>query len=412
LKPVAITGIGLLSPLGTDGASCARSLLSGRSGLSGPAADGLRRMGVGGVGRVQLGEGDSGDRVEQLALAACRQALAGAGLLDSELPPRTIAAVASSKGAVLSLQRHLDGSAAVPFRFEYLSPSCVSLAVARQLGCRGGAPCRVAACATGLVSVLAAAREVAAGRADLAVAGASEASLNEFTHSGFRRLGVLAGGNGDPRGAVRPFDRRRAGFLLGEGAAVFVLERPEDAAARGARVLARVLGGAELCEAHDMASPARGGPMLRAAVELAVARAGLDPGDLAAVWLHGTATRDGDPAELVAVGGALGRAGRAVPATAIKGLTGHLLGASGAVELACAVLCAGRGLVPAVANLKEPLPAEGLEMVRDRPIRARGRACLTVSSGLWGHAAAAVFEAAEAGAGPGGEPGGSLGPTS
>jgi 3-oxoacyl-[acyl-carrier-protein] synthase II len=396
VKPVAITGIGVLSPIGRSGALCLESLRAGRGGL-GPSADrGLRRMGVCGVGAVAAATADGLDRVEHLAVTAARQALADARLAASELPERTWLCVSTSKGAVNALEAQLADRAAPRLPMERFAPDAAVLAVARELGIRGPAGCLPAACATGLVSVLAAAREVASGRAELAIAGASESSLTPFIHAGFLAMGALAGGAGlDPQRAVRPFDEARRGFLLAEGAAVFVLEARERAERRGAPIRALLAGGAQVGEAHDPVAPEpRGDGPFRAA-RLALERAGLGPEDLDGLWLHGTATRAGDQAELAGLARLLAGVGRAVPATATKGLTGHLLGASGAVELAFAALCLGAGWLPAVANLETPMAGAagaGIGLVRGQALGLAARRLLVLSAGFGGHAAAAVVE--------------------
>jgi 3-oxoacyl-[acyl-carrier-protein] synthase II len=236
-------------------------------------------------------------------------------------------------------------------------------------------------------------------------------------HAGFLRMGALATKTKDeggrmkdetaarsssgsdasafilhPSSLVKPFDRNRRGFLLAEGAAVFVLESPERAARRGARAHALLAGGAEACDAYDIAAPHPEGTGLKVAARLALERAGCRPPDLAALWLHGTATRAGDEAELKAVSRALAGSGRAVPATATKGLTGHLLGASGAAELAFAALCLEAGRLPAVANLESLMPgADALRLVRGAPQALASGCLLVLSAGFGGHSAAAVL---------------------
>jgi 3-oxoacyl-[acyl-carrier-protein] synthase II len=243
-----------------------------------------------------------------------------------------------------------------------------------------------------MLSVLTAVREVSSGRADLALAGACESSLTRFLHAGFQRMGALVSGDGDPSGAVRPFDAGRMGFLLAEGAAVLVLESPDRVARRGASVRALITGCAATCDAYDQVAPEPSGAAERAAAELALQRSGRSPEDVGGIWLHGTATRSGDPAELKALD-PLGRAaGRGLPATASKGATGHMLGASGAVELALAVGCLERGVLPAVTNLRQPIGEGAVALVRGDPAAFREPSCLVLSAGFGGHCGAVIVE--------------------
>ncbi|HOX05714.1 MAG TPA: beta-ketoacyl synthase N-terminal-like domain-containing protein [Planctomycetota bacterium] len=417
MTPVAITGIGLLTPLGVGPGANLDALLAGRSGLAAPVDEGLLALGVPGVGAVRAPTAAGLDRAESLALDAARAALADAGLAAGDLPGDTCLHVSTSKGPVAALETQLAGPGPVRTPVDRFSPGSAGAVVARALGVRGAVACFPAACATGLVSVLAAAREVASGRAELALAGASEASLTAFIHAGFLRMGALvverqtadrrleAGGTAAATAyslqptacrAVRPFDRSRQGFLLAEGAAVLVLEPAGRAARRGGRVRALLAGGAEACDAHDAVAPHPDGAGLGAAAELAMERAGCRSDGLAGLWLHGTATRAGDEAELRAAARTLSGAGRAVPATATKGLTGHLLGASGAVELAFAALCLEAGRLPAVANLADPMPGTGaLRLIRGAaPAISEPGPLLVLSAGFGGHCAAAVVRPA------------------
>jgi 3-oxoacyl-[acyl-carrier-protein] synthase II len=392
VKPVAITGVGVLAPIGLDEADCLDALRGGECGLGPTGSERLAGMGVSGAGRVGACEPDDLDRVEHLAVVAARQALGAAGLCCEELPEDTAVCVSTSKGAVLSLERQLTEPGRGAPVMERVAPGGAALAVAREVRARGPVWCRPAACATGLVSVLAGAAEIAAGRTRIALAGASEASLSEFIHAGFASMGALALGAADPAGAVRPFDRSRRGFLLGEGAAVLVLEDLDRALERGAKVRAVLTGWAETCEAHGVAAPQPGGEAELRAGRLALQRAGLEAREVDGLWLHGTATPKGDRAELAAMEGLFGAGSSRPAATASKGLTGHMLGASGAVELAFAVSCLGAGVLPAVANLTDPLPCSVLSLVRGAALELDARRYMVLSAGFGGHVAAVVVE--------------------
>ncbi len=391
MKAVAISGVGVLSPLGDGLAESVDALIRGEGGLVAPG-DELRRMGICGAGRVRLESPGDSDRAEFLAVEAGRQALRDAGLRSGDLPERSLVCVSASKGAIHSLEAGLRAGRLEEGLYP-LGASAPALALSRELMSVGPAAACAAACASGMVSILTAVREVSSGRAELALAGAAESSLTPFVHAGFQRMGALVSGEGDPSRAVRPFDTGRMGFLLGEGAAVLVIESADRVARRGASARAVVAGCAAACDAYDQVAPEPSGAGERAAAELALRRSGLEPGAVGGIWLHGTATLSGDPAELKALD-PLGRAaGGGVPATASKGATGHMLGASGAVEVALAVGCLERGVVPAVTNLRRPIGKGTLVLVRGDPGEFREPNCLVLSAGFGGHCGAVVLEA-------------------
>jgi 3-oxoacyl-[acyl-carrier-protein] synthase II len=392
VRPVAITGMGILSPIGCDPESCFEFLAAGRSALSVPQDPQLVDMNVIGVGSVRGADPEGLDRVEDFAVRAVRAALADAGLQASDVPADAVVCVSTSKGPMATLEATLRGQATPPIPLHRLSPCSAAETVATEIGFRGAVLARTAACATGLVSVLSATSDVACGRASMAIAGASEASLTPLMHAGFASLGALARETGSPpQELVRPFDRSRCGFLLAEGAAVFVIEPLEAVSRRGGRARSVVAGWAEQCDAFDLVKPSAGGESELRAAQLALERAGLQPADLDGVWLHGTATLSGDQAELRALGTLCPPSSPLLPATASKGATGHLLGASGAVELALAAVCREKHYLPAVRNLAAPLDSGSLQLLRGQGIRTDGGAYLVLSAGFGGSCAAAVL---------------------
>jgi 3-oxoacyl-[acyl-carrier-protein] synthase II len=253
--------------------------------------------------------------------------------------------------------------------------------------------CRAAACSSGLISVASAAREVASGRARLAIAGASEASLTEFMHGAFSAMGALSRDTDrSPGEVVSPFDKGRGGFLLAEGAGAVVLEDPDSVLGRGGRIRGLLSGCAVLNEAFGLVEPEPRGTCLERAARLALERAGRTVADVDAVWLHGTATLRGDPAELAAVERLGSGTGRQLPAVATKGLTGHMLGASGAAELVLALGCLQEGLLPGVANLRDPLECNSVFLSGEPTHTGDLRCILCLSAGFGGHVAAALLE--------------------
>jgi len=392
VKPVAVTGLGVISPLGCTREAQLRALREGQVGIRVSRSAELRAMGVAGAGEVDFDPaGRNGERVELLALEATRLALQDAGLAGEDLPARTEVCVSTSKGPVQLLEASLCGERPEA-ALHVVAPDSASRLIAGEFGLEGPASCRVAACATGLVSVTGAASAVAAGRLRLAIAGAAEASLTPFIHAGFRAMGALVAGEGPAERMVRPFDRKREGFLLGEGAAVFVLEDLSRARQRGARVRVLLSGWAELCDAFDLVMPLPGGRTEFEAARLALERAGCSPDGVAGVWLHGTATARGDRAEIAAVERLANLRKSELPATATKSLTGHMLGASGAVELGFAAMCLEAGFLPAIANLEEPIAAHGARLLTRPECGLEGNAYLVVSAGFGGHVAAVVLK--------------------
>ncbi len=393
MNEVAITGIGLLSPLGRGQAIHATTMREGVSGLRPPRDPVLRDMKVAGVGAVNMpGDDCTLDRVEQLSLLAAQDAVSDSGLAVGDWPSDTPVCVSTSKGPVRTLESQLGELRKGLRPLEELSPDSAGRRIARELKLNGNVCCRVAACATGLVSVLGAAREIAGGRAHMAIAGAGDASLTPFMHAGFGAMGALASGEGPiPAALVKPFDENRNGFLLGEGAAVFVLESLQSATGRGARIHSILRGWSEQSDAYDLVTPRPGGETEFGAAKLALQRARCRVDELSALWLHGTATTKGDPAELAAADRLAEFGGSRLPATATKGLTGHMLGASGAVELGFAITCMGAGFIPAVSNLTKPLPSERIELLQSAVSGPENSAYLLMSAGFGGHISAAVL---------------------
>jgi 3-oxoacyl-[acyl-carrier-protein] synthase II len=270
-------------------------------------------------------------------------------------------------------------------------PAGAASALAARWDFRGPVLAPVAACATGLVAALQGAALIRRGTCDLAVVGAGDSSLDPLVLAAFRRMGILArGAERDPGHAVRPWDRDRAGFLVGEGAGILVLERAEAARARGVTPYAELSGGACGGDAYHMTDLDPDPTGLANLIGRALRDAGVAAAEVDHVNVHGTATRGGDPLECRAVRLALGRQAEEVSCSANKSQIGHLLGAAGAAELAITCLAVHHGFVPPTLNLADPDPACDLDgtphVGRPRELRA----ALKLSLGFGGHLAAAV----------------------
>jgi len=349
LRPVVVIGMGLVTPLGADVSNSWRRLTAGESGI------------VEGAGHAPL-PADGTPRAVQLALAAAEEAAADGGIaVDGE---RLGCAVSCSKPI-------LHGAAPEGL----LWPDVVTHAVSRRFGAGGPVMNLSAACATGLQSVMTAAGWIAEGRCDAALAGAAESSLHSLYQAAFRQLGVLS-----PMGRTRPFDRRRDGFVMGEGAAVFLLESAERARDRGARVYGTLLGWDFGSDAHHATRFNGNGRRMADSLRRALRRARLEPKSLGYLNAHGTATELNDRLESQALIDVFGPDSPGVSST--KGATGHLLGATGAVELGFTLLALRDSVLPPNLHLAEPM-TDKIDFVQTAR-RKEFRAAASVSFGFGG----------------------------
>jgi 3-oxoacyl-[acyl-carrier-protein] synthase II len=347
-RRVAITGLGVVAPCGLGKDAFWRGLLG--PGLSG--------VGV----STAISEWDPtpyydspkdarrADRVEQFAVAAATEAIAEAGEL-SAAPERTGTIFGTGVGGIQTLEEQIQtrlekGERRVsPFLVPMMMANASGAAVSMRFGLRGPNETICTACAAGTHALTYAARLIAWGLADAVVAGGTEHAGTITSLAGFGNMTALSSS-----GTSRPFDVDRDGFVMGEGAAVFVLEDLDAAHARGATVLAEVLGGASNADAHHITAPSPGGVGAITCMELALADAGLEPGDIRQINAHGTSTPLNDAAEAAAIAAVFGTPGPPVVST--KGVTGHALGAAGALEAAAVVLSIQHQLIPPTANTK------------------------------------------------------------
>ncbi|MGW0334180.1 beta-ketoacyl-[acyl-carrier-protein] synthase family protein [Streptomyces sp. NPDC003011] len=399
-REAVITGIGLVTSLGRDAPETFEALCTGRSGLIRPAADHVvsGSVDVAGIAPhidpaevLPPSEARCVDRYILLALAAADAALADAGLavgVDSD-PART-AVVVSSGGAGLETYenqargRHERGRTAIsPYLLPGMLPNMAAARIAIKHGIRGYSSAIATACAAGAQSVAEALRLIRGGEADVVVCGGSDAPLHPTVADAFANARALARGWQDPQEASRPFDSRRNGFVLGEGAGVLVIESAEHARARGVAGYANLLGWGGTTDAYRPTTPRPDGEGAAACMRMALANAGLAPGDVDYVNAHGTGTKLGDTAEAKAIRAVFGDVTPAVSAT--KSMTGHLLGGAGAVEAAVTAWSIAAGLLPPTKNLDEVAPGCELDHVRDKPRAGPVRAAVTNSFAFGGH---------------------------
>ena len=407
---VVVTGLGATTPLGGDVASTWAGLLDARSGVRRLDAEWAAELPVRIAAPVAVEPTDVLDRVEartldraqQFALVAAREAWADAGFSpEAGVDPERLAVVVGTGiGGVLTLLTQYDalrerGARRVsPHTVPMLMPNGPAATVGLALTARAGVHTPVSACASGAEAIALALDLLRAGRADVVVAGGTEAAIASLPIAGFAAMRALSTREDEPETASRPYDKARDGFVLGEGAAVLVLETREHAHRRGARVYAELAGAGISADAHHVAAPEPTGAGAARALALAMRDAGLQPSDVVHVNAHATSTPLGDVAEANALRTALGDAASTIPVTATKSCTGHLLGAAGALEAAITVLSLHHGVVPPTRNLDDPDDEVGLDVVRFEPrALAPGGAALSNSFGFGGHNVTLAFKA-------------------
>lgn len=399
---VVVTGLGALTPLGGDVASTWSALLAGESGISAIedawAADlPVRiagRLDVDPAGLLDRVQARRMDRCEQIALLAAREAWADAGRPDVD-PERLAVVIGTGTGGALTLLGQDDVLEASGVR--KVSPHTVPMLMANgpaawvsiDLGARGGAHTPVSACASGAEAIATGLDLIRLGRADVVIAGGTEACIHPLPMAGFAQARAHSTRNDAPQRASRPFDAGRDGFVIGEGAAVIVLERAGFAAARTVRAHAKLAGAGVTSDAHHITAAHPEGQVR--AMRLAMSSAGLDPLAVDHVHAHATSTPQGDLVEAASITEAVGTH---AAVTATKSMTGHLFGAAGAMGALAALLAVRDGVIPATANLDDLDPRVKLDIVTGRPRRGRVTAALTNSFGFGGHNASLLFTAA------------------
>ena len=408
---VVVTGLGATSPLGGDVASTWASLLAGRSGARELAKDWAPELPVQIAAPAAVDPATVLDRVqarrldrcEQFALVAAREAWAHAGA--PEVAPERLGVVVSSGiGGVASTLAAYDTlkekgwQRLSPFTVPMLMPNGSAGWIGIELNARAGVHTTVSACASGAEAIGYAIEMIRSGRADVVLAGGTEAAIIPLNVAAFAAMRALSLRNDEPERASRPFDKGRDGFLLGEGAGMVVLESAEHAAARGAMVHAVAAGAGYSADAHHIAQPEPTGRGIVAAIERALADAALTPDQVVHVNAHATSTPAGDVVEGQAIRAALGPAVDGVVVSATKSMTGHLLGGAGALEAVATILALREGVAPPTINLDDPDDEAGIDIATEpRDLKPHGSApmaALNNSFGFGGHNVALAFTAA------------------
>ncbi len=409
-RRVVVTGMGCLSPLGPDVASTWEAATAGTCGIHAlPEAD--ERLSARIAARV-TGEIDTGglhpkearryDRAILLALAAAREALADAAIEGQVDPDRAGVAVGSGIGGIGTLlANHVSylerGPRRVsPFFIPMTLSNMPSGVVAIHHGLRGPNLCHVSACASAAHSIGEAARMIERGDADVMVAGGSEAAVQDLVIAGIASMQALSTRNDEPEKASRPFDLGRDGFVLGEGAALLVLESADHAEARGARIRAELGGYAAAADASQLAAPDVESGGASRAMQLALADADLAPADVDHINAHATSTPAGDEVEVASIRRVFGADADGIAVSATKGMTGHLLGAAGGLEAVLCVRALEEGLLPPTINLDDPDPECALDHVAAKARPQAIRVALSNSFGFGGVNAALILQRAGA----------------
>jgi 3-oxoacyl-[acyl-carrier-protein] synthase II len=409
-RRVVVTGMGAVTALGNDVPTTWAGLVAGQTGirpieafdasrLDSRIAGEARGFDAGGI--LDRKEIRRTDRYAQLGLVASAEALRQAGFperFEGELAERTGVILGTGLGGVGSLIEGISTNALrgpdriSPFLIPMGIPNVGAGQVAIQFGMTGPNFTTVSACATGGHAIGEAAETIRRGDADVMLAGGAEAAIFEAMVGGFAAMRALSTRNDDPGGASRPFDTGRDGFVIGEGAGVLVLEAGEHADARGATILAELVGYGATADASHITLPAPGGIGAVRAARRALEKAGLQPADVDHVNAHATSTPEGDKAELQAIRAMLGERAGEVPITANKSMLGHTLGAAGAIEAIVSIMSIREGCIPPTINLHEPDPeGVGLDLTPNVATRREVNVVLSNSFGFGGQNTALLF---------------------
>ncbi|MEF3273317.1 MAG: beta-ketoacyl-ACP synthase II [Chloroflexus sp.] len=406
-RRVVVTGMGAISPLGLSVAELWQGIVAARSGvgpitLFDPTGFDTRFAaevkGFDPTNYMDRKEARRTDRFVQFAVAATREALRNAELEITPANRDEIGVfIASGIGGIATLSEQLEVlRSRGPGRISpFLIPAMITNLAAGQVsimtGARGPSYCVTSACASSAHAIGEAAETIRRGWAKAIIVGGSEASITPIGVAGFNAMRALSTRNDDYAHASRPFDAERDGFVMGEGAAVLILEDLEFARARGARILAEVVGYGATSDAYHISNLAEDGEGVARAIRLALQRGRIAPDEVDYINAHATSTPAGDPVETAAIKQVFGGREQAPPISASKSQFGHLLGAAGAIEAVVTVLAMQHNLLPATINLQQPDPACDLDFVPNQPRPASIEVALSNSFGFGGHNVCLAF---------------------
>ncbi|MBP1757396.1 MAG: fabF [Firmicutes bacterium] len=399
-RRVVITGTGVISPVGLDTESFWTALVNGESGVA-PLQNvnlegqevhvGAQVKGFDPMKYMDRKEARRMDRYTQFALAAADEAMKMSGLDIKAMDPfRVGTIVGSGIGGLETMETEygklFSGGPArisplfIPMMISNMAAGKISMA----FGAKGANMCVTTACATATHSIGEAFRAIKYGHLDACIAGGAEAPITRIALAGFNNMTALTRET-DPKLASVPFDARRSGFVIGEGGAIVILESMDTALARGANIIAEVVGYGATADAYHITSPDPEGEGAAMAMKLAMQEAGIEPADVSYINAHGTSTPLNDKYETIAIKKALGESAHTVAISSTKSMTGHLLGAAGAVEAIASALATRDDIIPPTIGYGEPDPDCDLDYVPNQARKAVVRYVLSNSLGFGGH---------------------------
>lgn len=404
---VVVTGIGIVSPLGLDRRSTWTSLIAGESGVAAIAAfdpEGYQTTIAAEVkdfepeGIVGRKQARRMDRFVQLAAVAALEAVEHSGIdITPNNRDRVSVMIASGIGGIITLSNQVGvlnqrgPSRISPFLVPMMLPDMASGQVSIMLGAKGPNYATVSACSSGADAIGQALEVLQEGDVDIVLAGGAEAAVCPIGVAGFNACHALSTRNDDPQAASRPFDAERDGFVIGEGAAVLVMESLPSAVSRGATPIVEVVGYGSTADANHITQPAPEGEGAARAMKIAIRKAGLQPDEIDYVNAHGTSTPLNDKYETMAMKGVFDEYAYNIPISSTKSMTGHLLGASGALEAAISSLAIAEEIIPPTINLQNADPECDLNYTPNKSRRKRVNAAMSNSFGFGGHNASLTF---------------------
>jgi len=405
-RRVVVTGTGAICPVGNTVADVWAAIAAGRSGIA-PitrfAADGFETRFAGEVKGFEpaaaLGRKESRrmDRFTQLSVAATREAVTAARLDIASDPTRVGVVVGTGMGGMETFEDGIETmlmsgpNRVSPFFVPMMLPNMAAGIVSIDIGAKGPNFATVSACASSAHAIGEATMMIRNGYADVILAGGGEAPVTRMGVCGFNAMGALSKRNDEPERASRPFDAGRDGFVLAEGAAVLVLEDRERAVARGAPILAEVIGYGTTDDANHMVQPAPGGEGAARAMSIALADAFIDPAKVDYINAHGTSTQLNEKLETLAVKRVFGDRATTMPISSTKSMTGHLLGAAGSLESVIVIEAMRSGVLPPTINQDQPDPECDLDTIPNEARASQTRIAMTNSMGFGGHNVSLIF---------------------
>lgn len=398
---VVVTGLGCLTPVGHGPRAFFNALLSGTSGIRT-----ITRFDTEGYTTKIAGEitdfvpedfmekkaAKRMDRFSQYGVAAAKMAMEDAGLRTDHYDPYRAGTILGT--GIGGIETFEDGAHVLinrgpsrmsPFVIPMLIPNMVSGMVSIELGLKGSSMSLSTACSSATHAIGEAYRMIRHGYLDMAVTGGVEAPISPIAVAGFAAMKAMSTNNGDPQGAMRPFDKHRDGFVMGEGAGVLVLETLENAERRGAQVYGEITGYGSTSDAFHMTAPAEDGAGAKMAMQLAVEESGIETDAVDYINAHGTSTPLNDRLETLAIKNLFGEHAKELAISSTKSMTGHLLGAAGGVEAIASLLSLTTGKIPATINYHDPDPDCDLYYVPNEPIERPIRYALSNNLGFGGH---------------------------